>query len=162
MIDRLTEGPAVLVGSSMGGWIALHLALRRPERVTALVGIAAAPDFTEWGYTDEEKATIQRDGRLDQPNPYGPEPQLTTLAFWQSGQAMLLLQGEIPIDCPVRLTHGDADQDVPLDVAFRLKDKLRSADVQVTVIKGGSHRLSEAHEIETILRTVSSLLEPNR
>ena len=162
MIDRLTEGPAVLVGSSMGGWIALHLALRRRERVTALVGIAAAPDFTEWGYSAEEKAAIQRHGRLEQPSPYGAEPQLTTLGFWRSGQAMLLLQREIPIDCPVRLIHGDSDQDVPLEVAFRLKDKLRSADVQVTVIKGGGHRLSEAHEIETILRTVSSLVELNR
>ena len=162
MVDRLTEGPVVLVGSSMGGWIALHLALRRPGRVAALVGIAAAPDFTEWGYTAGEKARLERDGRLEQPNPYGPEPQLTTNGFWQSGQAMLLLNEEIAIDCPVRLIHGDADRDVPLEIAFRLKDKLRSADVQVTVIKGGGHRLSEAHEIQTILRTVSSLVEPNQ
>ena len=162
MVDRLTEGPVVLVGSSMGGWIALHIALRRPDLVAALVGIAAAPDFTEWGYTADEKAALKRDGRLEQPNPYGPEPQLTTNGFWHSGQAMLLLDNEIAIDCPVRLVHGDADRDVPLEVAFRLKDKLRSADVQVTVIKGGGHRLSEAHEIRAILRTVSSLVEPNR
>ena len=82
MLDRLTEGPVVLVGSSMGGWIALHVALRRPERVAALVGIAAAPDFTEWGYTDEEKATLQRDGSLEQPNPYGGEPSSRP---WASG-----------------------------------------------------------------------------
>ena len=75
---------------------------------------------------------------------------------------MLLLDKEIAVDCPVRLVNGDADRDVPLEVAFRLKDKLRSGDVQVTVIKGGGHRLSEAHEIQTILRTVSSLVEPNR
>jgi pimeloyl-ACP methyl ester carboxylesterase len=162
MVDRLTEGPVVLVGSSMGGWIALHLALRRPDRVMALVSIAAAPDFTDWGYTADEMTTLERVGRLEQPNPYGAEPQLTTNGFWQAGQAMLLLQDEIAIDCPVRLVHGDADRDVPLEVAFRLKDKLRSADVQVTVIKGGGHRLSEAHEIRTILRTVSSLVEPNQ
>jgi pimeloyl-ACP methyl ester carboxylesterase len=162
IVDRLTEGPVVLVGSSMGGWIALHLALRRPDRVMALVGIAAAPDFTDWGYTPDEKATLERNGRLEQPNPYGPEPQLTTNDFWEAGQAMLLLDKEIAVDCPVRLVHGDADRDVPLEVAFRLKDKLRSADVQVTVIKSGGHRLSEAHEIQTILRTVSSLVEPNR
>jgi pimeloyl-ACP methyl ester carboxylesterase len=162
MVDRLTEGPVVVVGSSMGGWIALHLALRHPDRVAALVGIAAAPDLTEWGYTAGEKARLERDGRLEQPNPYGPEPQLTTHGFWRSGQAMLLLDKEIAIDCPVRLIHGDADRDVPLEVAIRLKDKLRSADVQVTIIKGGGHRLSESHEIQTILRTVSSLVEPNR
>jgi pimeloyl-ACP methyl ester carboxylesterase len=162
MVDRLTEGLVVLVGSSMGGWIALHVAIRRPGQVAALVGIAAAPDFTDWGYTADEKARLERDGRLEQPNPYGPEPQLTTVGFWQAGQAMLLLDKEIAIDCPVRLIHGDADRDVPLEVAFRLKDRLRSADVQVTVIKGGGHRLSEAHEIDTILRTIASLVEPNR
>ena len=159
MVDRLTEGPVVLVGSSMGGWIALHLALRRSDRAIALVGIAAAPDFTDWGYTADEKTTLERDGRLEQPNPYGAEPQLTTHGFWRAGQAMLLLSNEIAIDCPVRLIHGDADRDVPLEVAFRLKDKLRSADVQVTVIKGGGHRLSEAHEIEAIRRSIAGLLE---
>lgn len=162
LLDKQTEGPVVLVGSSMGGWIALHLALRHLNRIAALVGIAAAPDFTAWGYSAEETAALQRDGKLEQPNPYGAEPQLTALGFWQSGQAMQLLDKEIAIDCPVRLIHGDADRDVPLEVAFRLKDRLRSADVQVTVIKGGGHRLSEAHEIQTILRTVSSLVEPNR
>jgi pimeloyl-ACP methyl ester carboxylesterase len=161
MLDGLVDGPAILIGSSMGGWIALHLAMRRPERVKALVGIAAAPDFTGWGYSDDEKATLQRDGRLEQFNPYGPEPQLTTLGFWESGERMRLLDREIPIDCAVRLVHGDADEDVPLDIAFRLKDRLRSGDVQVTVIKGGGHRLSGAHEIDAIRRTVAALLEPS-
>ena len=160
-VDDLTDGPIILVGSSMGGWIALHLALRRRERVAALVEIAAAPDFTEWGYSDGEKLALQRDGRLEQPNPYGDEPQLTTRGFWESGQALRLLGSEIPIDCPVRLIHGDHDEDVPLDIAFRLKDRLRSGDVQVTIIKDGGHRLSAPHEIDAILRTVASLLELN-
>jgi len=159
VVDRLTDGPVILAGSSMGGWIALHVALRRLERVTALVGIAAAPDFTDWGYSDEEKAALQSDGRLEQANPYGPEPQLTTLGFWKSGEAMRLLDSKIAIDCPVRLIHGDQDRDVPPDIAFQLKDGLRSDDVQVTIIKGGGHRLSEPHEIDLILRTVSALLE---
>lgn len=159
LLDAMVGGPAILVGSSMGGWIAFHLALRRPERVKGLVGIAAAPDFTAWGYSDEEKAALRRDGRLEQPNPYGPEPQLTTLGFWESGQRMRLLEGEIPIDCPVRLIHGDADEEVPLDIAFRLKDRLRSADVQVTIIKGGGHRLSGTHEIDAIQRAVAALVE---
>jgi len=160
VLDRLSNGPVILVGSSMGGWIALHLALRRPDRVASLVGIAAAPDFTQWGYTDAEKAVLRRDGRLEQPNLYGPEPQLTTLGFWESGQAMRLLESPIAIGAPVRLIHGDSDEDVPLDIAFRLKDRLHSGDVQVTVIKGGGHRLSAPHEIEAIRRAVAAALEP--
>ena len=159
LVDSLSQGPIIPVGSSMGGWIALHIALRRSERVRALVGIAAAPDFTEWGYTDDEKATLRSEGRLEQPNPYGPEPQLTTLGFWESGEALRLLEGEIAIDCPVRLVHGDHDEDVPLDVAMRLKDQLRSGDVQLNIVKGGGHRLSAPHEIGAILHTVAGLLE---
>jgi pimeloyl-ACP methyl ester carboxylesterase len=159
-IDRLTAGPLVFVGSSMGGWIALHLALLRPERVQALVGVAAAPHFTDWGFTGAQKAALRRDGRIEEPNPYGPEPQLVTLAFWESGQQLRLLNGEIAIDCPVRLVHGDPDEDVPLEIAFRTIAALRSADVQLLTIKGGGHRLSGAHEIDAILRTVAALLEP--
>jgi pimeloyl-ACP methyl ester carboxylesterase len=144
VVDRLTQGPLILVGSSMGGWLALHLALLRPERVAALVGIAAAPDFTQWGFSDGETA----------------ERQGLARGFWESGQKLLLLNGEIPIDCPVRLIHGELDTDVPLDLAFRTLRALRSADVQLLTIKGGGHRLSEPHEIEAILRTVAALMEP--
>lgn len=159
-VDQLTDGPFILVGSSMGGWIALHLALLRPERVRALVGIAAAPDFTDWGFSDERRAALERDGRIEEPNPYGPEPSVFTRAFWQSGQRLRLLGGEIAIDCPVRLLHGEADAEVPLDVAFRLMRRVRSSDVQLNVLKGGGHRLSEPHEIRAILSTVEALLEP--
>ena len=144
VIDRLTQGPLVVVGSSMGGWLALHVALRRPERVTALVGIAAAPDFTKWGFPDGDTA----------------ERQGLSQVFWESGQKLLLLDQPLDIDCPVRLLHGELDQDVPLEVAFRTLRALRSADVQLLVIKGGGHRLSERHEIDAILRTVAELLEP--
>jgi pimeloyl-ACP methyl ester carboxylesterase len=88
------------------------------------------------------------------------EPQRTTLGFWQSGQSLRLLGGPIAIDCPVRLVHGEADSDVPPRIAQRLMAQLRSADVQLTLIKGGGHRLSEPHEIEAILRTVAALVEP--
>ena len=160
MIDRLTEDPLIVVGSSMGGWIAIHLALRRPERVRALVGIAAAPDFTDWGYSAEDKLRLVSEGRLEQPNPYAPEPHLTTRRFWESGERMRVLEQQVAIDCSVRLVHGDADQDVPLAVAFRLMERLRSADVQLNILKGGGHRLSEPREIEAILRTVDALVEP--
>jgi len=143
-VDRLTQRPIVLVGSSMGGWLALHLALLRPERIQALVGIAAAPDFTNWGFESGEAAERQGLGR----------------AFWESGQELLLLDGEIAVDCPVRLIHGELDGDVPPDIARRTMAALRSADVQLNLIKGGGHRLSEPREIEAILRTVANLLEP--
>jgi pimeloyl-ACP methyl ester carboxylesterase len=159
-LDRLTEGPLVVAGSSMGGWIAAHLALLRPERMRALVGIAAAPDFTDWGFSAEQKAVLQRDTRIEEPNPYGPGPQVFTRAFWQSGQQLLLLNQEIAIDCPVRLLHGELDREVPLEVAFRLMRQLRSSDVQLGVLKGGAHRLSEPHEIRAIRATVQALLEP--
>jgi pimeloyl-ACP methyl ester carboxylesterase len=158
-IDALTEGPLILVGSSMGGWIALHVALLRPERVGALVGIAAAPDFTEWGFSEARKAELQTVGRLQEPNPYGPEPQIFTRAFWESGQQLRLLDGPIALDCPVRLIHGQDDEEVPLAIALRTIRRLRSADVQLLLIKGGGHRLSEPHEIDAILRTVAGLLE---
>jgi len=161
MLDNFTQGPVILVGSSMGGWIALHIARQRPERVAALVGIAAAPDFTDWGYSEAEKAELERSGRLEQPNPYGPEPHVTTLRFRQSGQELRLLDSAIAIDCPVRLVHGDADSEVPLEIAMRTMERLRSADVQLLVLKGGGHRLSEPNEIDSILRTVAGLLEPS-
>jgi pimeloyl-ACP methyl ester carboxylesterase len=161
-VDRLSRGPLILVGSSMGGWIALHLTLLRAERVKALVGIAAAPDFTEWGFTSEQKAALERDGRIEEPNRYGPEPSVFTRSFWESGQRLRLLGGEIAIDCPVRLVHGSGDEEVPLDVALRTMKALRSADVQLLVLKGGGHRLSEPQEVEAILGTVAALLEPSR
>jgi pimeloyl-ACP methyl ester carboxylesterase len=157
-VDELTEGPLVLVGSSMGGWIALHLAMARRDRVRALVGIAAAPDFTEWGFREELKARLRAGETLRGHGDYGE--RVTTAGFWSSGQRMRLLDSEIGLDCPVRLIHGEADPDVPLDVAFRTMRALRSADVQLAVLKGGGHRLSEPHEIAAILRTVAALLEP--
>jgi pimeloyl-ACP methyl ester carboxylesterase len=158
LLDTLIAGPAILVGSSMGGWLALLMAAHRPDRVAGLVGIAAAPDFTDWGYTDAEKQVLRDIGRLEQPNPYGPEPQVTTFGFWQSGEALRLLDGPIAVDCPVRLIHGDSDNEVPPDIAVRTMRQLRSADVQLTIVKGGGHRLSARHEIEAILRATAALV----
>jgi pimeloyl-ACP methyl ester carboxylesterase len=147
VLDELTAGPLILIGSSMGCWIALHLAEIRPERVAALVGIAGAPDFTAWGFTPDEAAQLGDEGRL-------------TRRFWGSGQRLLLFdQPDIAVTCPVRLIHGEKDENVPVAIAFRTMYALRSSDVQVKVIKGGGHRLSEPHEIEAILETVTNLLE---
>lgn len=152
--DGLSDGPLIPIGSSMGGWIALHLALRRPERVAALVGIAAAPDFTDWGFDAGQRETILNDRMI------GPADHRIHRAFWESGQSLRLLGAPITLSCPVRLVHGERDRDVPLDVAFRLMRALGSADVQLTVIKDGGHRLSEPREIAAILRVIANLLEP--
>lgn len=159
MLDTLVDGPMILAGSSMGGWIALLAAQQRPERVGGLVGIAAAPDFTAWGYSDEDKAALQNSGRLEQPNQYAPEPHVTHLGFWESGESLRLLDAPIAVDCPVRLVHGDADPEVPLDIAFRTMARLHSADVQLLVVKGGGHRLSAPNEITAIVGAVAGLLE---
>lgn len=159
MIDRVVEGPVVLVGSSMGGWLMLLAALARPERVAGLVGIAAAPDFTSWGFTDEQKMTILQTGRLEEPSPYGDAPYVTTRTFWESGEALRLLFGPIDIRCPVRLLHGQADPDVPWMTSLQLAGLLRSADVQTILVKDGDHRLSRESDIALLIRTVESLLE---
>lgn len=158
-LEQLTEGPIILVGSSLGGWVALHIALRLPDRVAALIGIAAAPDFTQWGFTESQKQVIVREGLLEEENPYGGEPSRVFRGFWESGQELRLLEEPIAIDCPVRLLHGEHDPTVPLDVANRLMRQLRSADVQLTIIKGSGHRLSEPHEIDAILGQLASLVE---
>jgi len=153
------DGKVIIAGSSMGGWLAIHAALRRPARIAALLGIAAAPDFTDWGFSPEERATLATTGRLERVNPYGPEPSITHHAFWQSGAAHRLLHSPIDLTIPVRLVHGELDQDVSMGVPIKLLADLRSADVQLRLIKGGGHRLSEPHEIHAILVELHGLIE---
>jgi pimeloyl-ACP methyl ester carboxylesterase len=160
MIDEVVDGgPLVLVGSSMGGWLMLLAALARPERVAGLVGIAAAPDFTDWGFSQAQKMRILSEGRLEEPNPYGDTPHVTTRAFWESGEALRLLHGPIGIDCPVRLLHGQADADVSWTWSLELMKLIRSADVQTAIVKDGDHRLSREADLALLVATVSTLME---
>lgn len=157
LIDRLTEGPLLLVGSSMGGWLMLLLALARPHRIAGLIGVAAAPDFTDWGFTQDKKLELLSRGRLEEVSQYSDRPTVTTRAFWQSGEANRLLHAEIAIDCPVRLLHGQRDPDVPWEYAIHLARRLRSADVQTLLVKDGDHRLSRDADISRLIATVAEL-----
>jgi len=155
----IPDGPLILAGSSMGGWLGLHAALRRKDRVAGLLGIAAAPDFTDWGYPAEDRAVLMEQGKLERANPYGSEPSVTFREFWLSGERMRLLFAAIDIIVPVRLVIGEKDAEVPIGVTLKLVEQLRSADVQLKLIKNGGHRLSEPHEIHAILVELHNLVE---
>ena len=159
LIAVQTAGKVMLIGSSMGGWLMLHVGLALGERLAGLVGIAAAPDFTDWGFTDEQKADLAAGVTVFEANPYGPNPTPTYPGFWADGQRMRLLGGKIDIDCPVRLLQGRADTDVPWTIAIRLAEALRSSDVQVHLIKDGDHRLSRPADIALLLRELGDLAE---
>ena len=157
-IDHYTDGPVVLVGSSMGGWLMLLVALALGERVAGIAGIAAAPDFTDWGFDDARKAELAEKTVIHEDNPYGPEPTPTYLKLWEDGEANKLLGKEIPINCPVRLLHGQRDADVPWQISMQLAESLRSDDVQIRLVKDGGHRLSRPQDIDLLIETISGLM----
>jgi pimeloyl-ACP methyl ester carboxylesterase len=158
VIADILTSELILVGSSMGGWLMLLVARALGDQVTALVGIAAAPDFTEWDMSDADKDDIIAKGRIERPSDYGYDAMAITRAFWQSGQSNRQLTGEIPIDCPVRLLHGQSDPDVPWDISMKLAHRLRSSDVQTILIKDGDHRLSRETDIALLIDTVAKLV----
>jgi pimeloyl-ACP methyl ester carboxylesterase len=157
LIEVHTAAKVILVGSSMGGWLMLLAARALGTRVAALVGIAAAPDFTEWGCEEAEKLALGRGEIVRRDNPYGPEATPMHPGFWRDAQGHRQLEAEIPFDGPVRLLHGTHDEEVPVDISLRLSAALRSPDVQVTLIKGGDHRLSRDSDIALLLRTLAAL-----
>jgi len=164
VLDRLTQGPQILVGSSMGGWIMQHVALARPDRIAGLVGIASASDFTErlmWPrFPEAARARLAADGFVTVPSLYDPAGYVITAKLIEEGRRHLLLPGPIPIRCPVRLLHGTADPDVPWQLSVELAAALAASDVVVTLIKDGDHRLSEPDQlarIEVAVAEVSGL-----
>lgn len=157
LVEAHLAGPVVLIGSSMGGWLMLLVAEALGERIAGLIGIAAAPDFTEWGYDAGQKARLAAGETVLEDNPYGPEPTPTHAGFWRDGQDRLMLDRSIPVFCPVRLIHGQCDADVPWDISLRLAGALLSDQVQVTLVKDGDHRLSRGEDIALLLRMIESL-----
>lgn len=146
VVEALTEGPQVLVGSSMGGWISLLLARAVPERVKALVGIAPAPDFTEdsmWaGFTDAQRAELMAAGRIVIPSDYSADGCPITRRLIEEGRGRLVLRSPLRLPFPVRVLQGTADTDVPTAVALRLMDHAECDDLRVTLVKGADHRFS--------------------
>ncbi|MBV9825961.1 MAG: alpha/beta hydrolase [Alphaproteobacteria bacterium] len=161
VIDSLTEGPQVLVGSSMGGWIMLLAALARPERIAGLLGVAAAPDFTRellWGRLDEaQQRELTERGQVLLPSEYDPAGYLYTRRLIDDGARHCLLHAPIAIDVPVRLLHGTADVSVPWQLSQRLAERLTSTDVTLTLVKDGDHRLSSDTALDLLARTLDGL-----
>ena len=162
VIDSLTEGPQILVGSSMGGWIMLLAALARPKRIAALIGIAGAPDFTEellWPrLTPAQREEIIERGTVVLSSDYDPAGYLYTRALIEDGRRHLLLRAPISLDLPVRLLHGLADTSVPWQLSLRLAERLASRDVAVTLVKDGDHRLSTEPDLARLGQTLDALI----
>lgn len=164
VLDRLTAGPVVLAGSSLGGWLMTLAALARPDRVRGLVGIAAAPDFTEdlvWpGLNAAQRRALDTACVVYLPSAYDPAPTPITRALVEDGRRHLVLRRAIPLDLPVRLRHGMADPDVPWATALRIAGQLASGDVTVALVKGGGHRLSEPADLAWLAATLDELAAP--
>lgn len=161
-MEALTSGPQILVGSSMGGWIALLLAKRQPERVAALVGIATAPDFTEdsmWARASEPQRTaILRDGQVAVPSEYSDDPYIITHKLIADGRTHLVLRNPMSVSFPVRLLQGTADADVPQERALQLLACLDGPDVRATFVRGSDHRMSGDVELSLLKETLNGLI----
>lgn len=161
-IATLTEGPQVLVGSSMGGWIALLAARALPDRVAGLVGIAAAPDFTEdsmWaGFSATQRADLAAKGQVELPSDYADQPYVITRRLIEDGRTRLVLRTPLPLPFPVRLLQGTADSDVPVAVALRLLDHAEGPDIHLTLVKDADHRFSTPDCLALIEAAIEEVL----
>ncbi len=160
IIGARTVGPQILVGSSMGGWIALLMARARPELVAGLVGIAAAPDFTEdsmWaGFSAAQRAELAAKGAVQIPSDYG-DPYTITQRLIEEGRQNLVLRAPLPLPFPVRLLQGTADADVPVSVALRIIEHARCDDLRLTLVKGADHRFSSPACLDLMTQTLENL-----
>lgn len=161
ILAAVTDGPQILVGSSMGGWIACLLARRRPERVAGLVGIAAAPDFTEdlmWArFGPAERAALAAEGRIALASEHSDEPTVVTRRLIEEGRENLVLRAPLRMPFPVRLLHGTEDRDVEPAVGMRLLAHLASPDARLTLVKGAGHRFSEPDELALLADTLDEI-----
>lgn len=155
LIASYTRGPVLLVGSSMGGWLMLLVAEHLKHRLAGMIGIAPAPDFTRWGYSEAQRTALASGETVYEDNPYGPEPTPTHPAFFADAECHLRLERGLDLMCPVHLIHGKADADVPWEISQRLKAALGSAEVQVTLVEDGDHRLSRDSDIATLKAIVA-------
>ncbi|QZH76217.1 MAG: alpha/beta hydrolase [Erythrobacter sp.] len=144
----------VLIGSSMGGWLMLLVGMALGDRLAGMIGVAAAPDFSDWGYSEDQKAKLRAGETIYEENPYGPEPTPTYSKFWRDAETHKLLDSTIPLTCPVRLLHGSNDTEVPPEISWRLAKALASEDVTVTIVEGGDHRLSREEDIHLLMKAV--------
>jgi len=158
VLGQLTEGRQILIGSSMGGWIALLLAKRFPERIAGLVGIAAAPDFTadamEAGFSDAQRAGLAATGRVALASDYSDEPYIITRRLIEDGRRHLVLRAPLDLPFSVRLLQGTADTDVERSTALRLLDHIESPDARLTLVKGADHRFSGPRELAILGKTL--------
>ena len=161
VLDSLTKGRQILVGSSMGGWIAIRAALTHPERIHALVGIAAAPDFTEallWPrLTEAQKRALKDTGAVTLPSEHDPAGYTLRRELFEDGKRHLVMPGPIALDCPVRLLHGMRDEAVPWQTSISLAERLHSCEVLVILVKDGDHRLSSEADLVRLGRALDEL-----
>ena len=162
-LDELTDGPQIIVGSSLGGWLMLNVALARPDRIASLVGIAAAPDFTEdllWAeFDDDQRRRIEADGMIALPNPYADEPVKYPWHLITDGRNNLRLRGDLDITAPVHLMHGMQDDEVPWQTATRTAAALTGTDVEVTLVKNAGHRFSEPDQLELLRAALDRMVD---
>lgn len=146
VVDQLSSGPLIIIGSSMGGWIGLLISLARRDRIKAFIGIAAAPDMTRelmWnGFSNEVQENLKKDGIYLQPSEYDDQPYKISYELIKDGENHILLGKPIPLDCKVRLFHGIEDNDVPPEFSTRIANRLTSKDVVISFNQYGDHRLS--------------------